>query len=326
MLGASSLVDGWLWRAGTLERFSTRRVKPGILTGIVGFHLLALLACAPQLFSWSGLASAVGGLYLFGTFGINIGYHRLLTHRGFTCPRWLEHALSLVGICCSQGSPMSWVAIHRMHHQHSDQASDPHSPRGSFWGSFFWSHIGWFLVYDSALYDLSTYGRYAPDLLHDRFYRRLERPQVWAAIQLTQWLAFFGAGGLVGALDSGSLGGALQLGFSWLVWGVLVRTIAVWHITWSVNSITHRWGYRTFDTADDSRNNWLVGLVSNGEGWHNNHHAEPRCASHGRCWWELDVSYLTIRGLERAGLASGVVKRSRGAANRPDEAQCRPTD
>jgi stearoyl-CoA desaturase (delta-9 desaturase) len=113
---------------------------------------------------------------------------------------------------------------------------------------------------------------------------------------------------VVGALSTRNVWGALQLGLSWLVWGVFVRTLAVWHITWSVNSFTHVWGYRTFDTPDDSRNNWLVGLLSNGEGWHNNHHAEPRCAAHGQRWWELDVSYLTIRALEVVGLASDVVK------------------
>jgi fatty-acid desaturase len=113
---------------------------------------------------------------------------------------------------------------------------------------------------------------------------------------------------LVGALSTWSLWGALQLSLSWLVWGVFVRTVAVWHITWSVNSVTHLWGYQSFDTHDDSRNNWLVGLVANGEGWHNNHHAEPRSAAHGQRWWELDVSYLTIRALELVGLASDVVK------------------
>jgi stearoyl-CoA desaturase (delta-9 desaturase) len=113
---------------------------------------------------------------------------------------------------------------------------------------------------------------------------------------------------LVGALSTWNLWGALQLGLSWLFWGVVVRTIAVWHITWAVNSIAHLWGYRTFDAQDESRNNWLVGLVSNGEGWHNNHHAEPRCAAHGQRWWELDVSYLTIRALELVGLATDVVK------------------
>jgi WD40 repeat protein len=165
-----SLVDRWLWQAGVLNSQSSLRVKRRILTGIIAFHLLALLACAPWLFSWSGLAWTVGGIYLFGTLGINIGYHRLLTHQGFSCPRLLEHALSVLGMCCWQGSPMRWVAIHRMHHQHSDQPCDPHSPRGSF----FWSHMGWLLVYDSELHDLSIYYRYARDLLRDRFYKRLE--------------------------------------------------------------------------------------------------------------------------------------------------------
>ena len=304
MLGTTSVVDRWLWRFGILDPSTPLRVHPGILTGIVGFHLLALLACIPWLFSWSGLAWAVAGLYLFGTLGINIGYHRLLTHRGFACPRWLEHGLTVLGACCWQGTPMNWVAVHRMHHQHSDEPEDPHSPRKSF----FWSHMGWFLIYDPAIYNIGTYDRYARDLFQDRFYKWLERPRVWKAVHRVQWATFAGLGAAVGGLWTGSLMGALQLGLSWLVWGVFVRTVAVWHITWSVNSVTHLWGYRSHDTHDDSRNNWLVGLVSNGEGWHNNHHADPRCAAHGWRWWELDVSYLTIRAFELVGLARDVVK------------------
>jgi fatty-acid desaturase len=304
MPGTVSLIDRWLGRLGVLDPKSRLRVHRPILAGIVGFHLLALLACLPWLFSWSGLAWAALGLYLFGTLGINIGYHRLLTHRGFACPRWLEHGLTVLGVCSWQGSPLNWVAIHRMHHQHSDEPGDPHSPGRSF----FWSHMGWFLIYDPAIYNLATYDRYARDLFQDRFYKWLERPRVWRAIHVTQWATFLGAGALVGGLTTGRWWGALQLGLSWLVWGVLVRTVAVWHITWSVNSVTHLWGYSSFETHDQSRNNWLVALVSNGEGWHNNHHAEPRCASHGQRWWELDVSYLTIRALELVGLASEVVK------------------
>jgi stearoyl-CoA desaturase (delta-9 desaturase) len=289
----------------------TVRVNRRVLTGIVGFHLLALLACVPWLFSWSGLAWAVGGIYLFGTLGINIGYHRLLTHRGFTCPRWLEHTLSLLGTCCLQGTPMSWVATHRMHHQHSDRPGDPHSPQGNF----FWSHMGWFLIYDPVLYNLTMYDRYARDLLQDRFYKWLERSPVRRILHRMQWTAFLSAGALAGVLSTWDLWGGLQLGLSWLVWGVFVRTVIVWHITWSVNSLTHLWGYRSFDTPDDSRNNWLVALLSNGEGWHNNHHAEPRCAAHGQRWWELDVSYLTIRALALVGLASDVVKPRRHPSN-----------
>jgi stearoyl-CoA desaturase (delta-9 desaturase) len=315
MPGTPSLIDRWLWRRGLLDPRSPRRVHRGIFAGIVGFHLLALLACLPWLFSWSGLAWAVAGLYLFGTLGINIGYHRLLTHRSFACPRWLEHALSVLGACCWQGSPMNWVAVHRMHHQHSDLPGDPHCPRDSF----FWSHMGWFLIYDPAIYNLGTYDRYARDLFQDRFYKTMERPRVWRAVHAAQWAAFLGMGAVTGALLTGSLVGALRLGLSWLVWGVFVRTVAVWHITWSVNSVTHLWGYRNFDTHDDSRNNWVVGLISNGEGWHNNHHAEPRCAAHGQRWWEFDVSYLTIRLFGLFGLTRDVVKPRRRAPDRPDE-------
>ena len=312
MRGTPSVIDRCLWRLGLLNPASPLRINGRVLTSIVSLHLLALLACVPWLFSWSGLAWAVAGLYLFGTLGINIGYHRLLTHRGFACPRWLEHGLTVLGACCRQGTPMSWVAIHRMHHQHSDESEDPHSPKKSF----FWSHMGWFLIYDPALWSISTYDRYARDLLRDRFYKSFERPHIWRRLHLIQWAAFLVAGFLVGAVTTWSLLGAVRLGLSWVVWGVLVRTVAVWHITWSVNSVTHLWGYRNFDLKDGSRNNVLVGLVSNGEGWHNNHHADQRSAAHGHRWWEFDVTYLTIRLLEKVGLATDVVRPSPSAAEK----------
>lgn len=285
-----------------------KNIKWSVLAGIIGFHSLAALACVPYLFSWSGVAWVVGGVYLFGMFGINIGYHRLLTHRGFTCPAWLEHGLAIMGACCWQGTPLVWVSVHRLHHQHSDEQDDPHTPRQSF----FWSHMGWFLVHDPAVYNRATYLRYARDLLKDRFYTWLEQPRVWFMIQATQWTTFVAAGATIGGLSTGTLAGAVQLGLSWLIWGVLLRTVVIWHITWSVNSLTHMWGYRNFETRDDSRNNWLVALFSNGEGWHNNHHAEPRCAAHGQRWWEVDISYLTILAFQRLGLARDVIGPRRG--------------
>ncbi len=315
----SNVFDRLMWHWGILPR-DNRRVHVRILAAVAAFHLAALLACIPWLFSWSGLAWAVGGLYLFGTLGINIGYHRLLTHRGFACPLWLEHGLAVLGACSWQGSPMGWVAIHRMHHQHSDEQGDPHSPRGNF----FWSHVGWVLIHDPAIYSLTTYDRYARDLIKDRFYKWLERPLVWRNLHLIQWAVFTGLGALVGGLWAWSLMGALQLGLSWLVWGVLLRTVLVWHITWSVNSVTHVWGYRSHETQDDSRNNFLVGLISNGEGWHNNHHAEPRSAAHGHRWWELDVSYLTIRAFEAIGLATDVVRPKTPTATPAPQEERRP--
>ncbi len=314
MQPAASFAERLLWRLGVLSPLRPQRLKLAVLAGIIGFHTLALAGCIPWLFSWSGVAWAVGGVYLFGMLGINLGFHRLLTHRGFTCPRWLEHGLALLGCCCWEGTPLHWVSFHRMHHQHSDEPPDPHSPKESF----FWAHMGWFLIHDPEVSNRGTYLRYARDLLTDPFYMWLERPRVWFSIHAAQWSAFLLGGALVGGLSTGTLAGAVQLGLSWLVWGVLVRMVAIWHITWSVNSLTHMWGYRNFETRDDSRNNWLVALLANGEGWHNNHHAEPRCAAHGRRWWEFDISYLTICALARLGLAADIV-RPRQAGTPQDE-------
>ena len=130
------------------------------------FHLLLPLALIPSLFTWTGLSLVFIGNYLFGSIGINIGYHRLLTHRGFQCPRWLEHTFALLGVCSLQGSPGRWVAIHRMHHQHSDERPDPHSPLVSF----FWGHMGWLIIENPRLNTLSTLEKYAKDVFQDRFY------------------------------------------------------------------------------------------------------------------------------------------------------------
>ncbi|WP_157369192.1 acyl-CoA desaturase [Zavarzinella formosa] len=272
------------------------------------FHSLALLACIPWLFSWWGVGLWLGGHYLYGTLGMTMGYHRLLTHRGFTCPRWFEHALAVLGVCCLEGTPMSWVAVHRMHHQHSDQVADPHSPRLK---GFLWSHMGWFMFLNPNLYKVSTYERYIRDLFQDRFYKRMEKPWASRRIYIIQWLVYLVLGALVGLLTDGSAEGILQMSLSFLVWGVILRTVTVWHVTWSVNSITHIWGYRNYVTRDQSRNNWVVALVSGGEGWHNNHHAEPRAASHGQRWWEFDHTYTSIRLFQMVGLASNVVKPKR---------------
>jgi stearoyl-CoA desaturase (delta-9 desaturase) len=310
---SASFIDRCFWRLGLLDPASPLRVDRRVFAIIAGYHLIAMFACFPYFFSWSGVAAAVAGLYLFGTLGINVGYHRLLVHRGFSCPLWLEHCLAFLGACNFQGTPISWAAIHRIHHQSSDDPGDPHSPRSGF----FWSHVGWVLIYDPAIRDIATYERYARDLIQDRFYKKLERHSVWLAIHLGQWSAFLAIGALVGALAGLDLGGTLRLGLSWVVWGVFVRTVAVWHITWSVNSVTHLWGYRNYATQDDSRNNFLVGLIATGEGWHNNHHSDPRCVKNGHRWWELDVTYLTVRMLQTVGLAWHLVLPRRRQASEP---------
>lgn len=267
-------------------------------------HALALLAFVPWLFSWTGVALAVCGLYLFGTLGINLCYHRLLTHRSFSCPLWLEHCLAIIGVCCLQDTPGRWVAIHRYHHQHSDEQEDPHSPLVTF----LWGHMGWLFVKNERLNSVSTYERYARDVLRDPFYLRLEKNLMWVWVYLASMLVFYGIGFGIGWAWDGEIMDGVQFGSSLLVWGVFVRTVLVWHITWSVNSVTHMWGYQNYPTGENSRNNIFVGLVSNGEGWHNNHHADQRSAAHGHRWWEIDVTYITIYLMSVFGLAWDVIK------------------
>lgn len=270
--------------------------------GIVVLHCLALLAFVPWLFSWTGVLLALFGLYVFGTLGINLCFHRLLTHRGVVCPKWLEHSLAILGVCCLQDTPARWVAMHRRHHEHADQQADPHSPLVNF----LWSHMGWLMVRNRELRRLRIYERYAKDVLRDPFYARLERKPVLVAVVLSSWAGFFLAGFGFEWLHGNGWGSALQFGLSLLVWGVFVRTVLVWHITWSVNSVTHLWGYRNYSTDESSRNNVFIGILSGGEGWHNNHHADPRSARHGHLWWEFDATWLTIRLLMALGLARNV--------------------
>jgi fatty-acid desaturase len=269
---------------------------------IIGVHLVAALAWSSWFFSWTGVVLAVMGWYVFGTLGIYVGYHRLLTHRSFSCPLWMERSLAILGVCCGQESPTVWVAWHRQHHHAADAEPDPHSPLASF----LWGHIGWLLVKSDSAEPGPLIQRYAKDLMADPFYQRLEVGDTWQKVVLLSWGIFF-VGGFAGAIVAGGTTmDAVRFGSSLLVWGVAVRTVLVWHVTWSVNSVTHLWGYRNYETPDNSRNNIIVGLLAHGEGWHNNHHADPRSARHGHTWREPDLAWLTIRALMALGLARDV--------------------
>ena len=184
-------------------------------------------------------------------------------------------------------------------------------------GQFLLGHIGWILVHQPELARLGIYERYAKDILRDRFYVALERHNWLVWINLIQMPLFFAAGFAVAWLSGETPAAAAQTGLSILMFGVFVRTVLVWHITWAVNSVTHVWGYRSYETDEDSRNNIVVGLISNGEGWHNNHHADPRSARHGHRWWEIDNTWLTIRFLEWIGLATDVVAPNAHLKGRP---------
>lgn len=278
------------------------RLKTDNVAGFIAVHLLAALASVPWFFSWAGLAAFIAGIYVFGVLGINLGFHRLLTHRSFNCPRWLEHTLAVLGTCSLQFSPAHWVAVHRRHHHHADEEMDPHSPLKSF----LWAHFGWLLVRLPDMRAKVMTERYARDLMRDPLYAWLEARKNWMKVGFWCWMAFFIAG-FFGALVGGrTLADALQLGASLLVWGGAARTVFVWHTTWAVNSITHMWGYRNYQTPDDSRNNPLIGLLAAGEGWHNNHHADPNSAMHGHKWWEFDLTWLTLRALMALRLATDV--------------------
>ena len=184
--------------------------------------------------------------------------------------------------------------MHRLHHKHSDEQSDPHSPLVNF----LWGHCGWLMIMNRDFLNLNYYQRFTRDILRDPFYMKLERSGVWVWIYSASVLLFYLLGLAIGWLTGGSAMAGVRFGLSLVVWGVFVRTVLMWHLTWSVNSVTHFWGYQTYETGDSSRNNILVGLLANGEGWHNNHHADQRSAAHGHKWWELDITWITIRLLE----------------------------
>jgi fatty-acid desaturase len=276
--------------------------KVGEATAFVIVHLAACLAFFPWFFSWTGVVLLIVGSYVFGAVGINLCYHRLITHRSFSCPLWLEHVFAIIAVCSLQDSPAHWAAVHRKHHHFADDEQDPHSPMASF----FWGHMGWLLVKCEDMKRRPLMERYAKDVLRDPFYAWLERRSNWIRVAVLSWLAYFALGFGVSALMGEGLARATQFGLSLLIWGAVLRTVVVWHLTWSVNSVTHMWGYRNYETPDGSRNNVIVALLVSGEGWHNNHHADPTSARQGHKWWELDLVWLMIRALMLLGLAKNV--------------------
>ena len=305
------------------EGVSARQIDPVPAAFVVAYHLLALLAFVPWFFNWTAVIVAVISTVVFGGLGIALGYHRLLTHRGFNCPKWFERTLAIIGVCCVQDTPARWVAVHRRHHQHADERPDPHSPLVSF----FWAHIGWIVVENRELNRLGIFERYARDLLRDPFYKRLERPLWHSSVIFGSWAVFFAVGFVGELIAARNVLVAVQFGASLLVWGVFVRTVVVWHQTWAVNSVTHLWGYRNYATGEGSRNNVFIGLLCNGDGWHNNHHAYPRSAKHGHLWWEIDTTYLLLRLMVMVGLARDLVVANPRLAGSPvDETLRRPFD
>ncbi|NJK60774.1 MAG: acyl-CoA desaturase [Oscillatoriales cyanobacterium SM2_1_8] len=248
------------------------------------FHVAALLA--PVYFSWQGVALAVFLHWLLGSIGICLGYHRLLSHRSLQVPKPLERVITTVGALAMQGGPIFWVGGHRQHHAFTeDNEKDPYSANRGFW----WSHILWILCSRSEHFDYDQYRRFAPDLDADPYYRFLDRSFLLLQLPLAGLLYWIG-----------SLQGQ---GLSFLLWGVAVRAVVLWHSTWLINSACHVWGYRNFpDSKDRSTNLWWAALLTYGEGWHNNHHAYPKSARAGLHWWEIDLTWGAISVLRALGL------------------------
>ncbi|WP_237228207.1 acyl-CoA desaturase [Rubinisphaera sp. JC750] len=274
------------------------------LIPVTVFHLMIPLAFLPSMFSWWGVLFLPVGNYLFTSLGIGAGYHRLLTHRGFECPKWLEYTLSTLGVCSLQDTPARWTLVHRVHHQHSDHQPDPHTPNVSA----FWSHMGWLFIDNRELSTSAAYDRYVRDVMKDPYYFWLQRNLNWVKVYAAHAVAISLLGLGVGLAMTGSLWEAYMVSLQFTLWGVVMRTVYCWHVTWGINSVAHMWGYRNYETREDSRNNWLFALLTNGEGWHNNHHADPRSARHGHRWWELDLTWATLRCWEMMGLVTNLVR------------------
>jgi stearoyl-CoA desaturase (delta-9 desaturase) len=247
-------------------------------TAMIAFHVLAVAAF---FFITPGALVSAFVLYVIaGMLGIGMAYHRLLTHRGYKTYKPIEYFLTACGTLALEGGPIFWVATHRIHHQKSDHEGDPHTPREGTW----WAHMGWILTGEGLHHDASVLARYAPDLCRDPVH-------VW--LSKWHWVSNVVVGLVLLAMG----------GIPYVLWGIFFRTTFGLHCTWLVNSATHLWGSRRFQTRDDSTNNWWVALLSFGEGWHNNHHAHPTSARHGLAWYEIDFNWMSISLLRILGLA-----------------------
>lgn len=272
-----------------------RRLNWPFIVIFTGFHAAAFCALAWH-WSWSAVLLPFLGLVSLGWIGIGLCYHRLLAHGSFKVSAWLERILATIGALNIQGGPITWVATHIQHHAKPDKPGDPHSPKqkgtrklGKGEG-FWWSHVIWMARGGQAPYRFNAIER----LKRSRYYRFLEVGQLLFQVPIGVGLYFWG-------------------GWSYVLFGIFVRVVLMWHVTSLINSACHLWGRRRFPTDDDSRNNWLVNLFAGGEGLHNNHHHSPRTAYTRVGRWDFDPTGWMIRGLSRLGLATEVFEKRTGA-------------
>ncbi|MEQ8786008.1 MAG: fatty acid desaturase [Pirellulaceae bacterium] len=269
-----------------------------VVLPLVGTVLAMVLLVASGSLGWWHVAMVVGGWLATGL-GITVGFHRLLTHRSFDTYHGVRFIWAMLGACSIEGSPLVWCAIHRRHHNFSDEPGDPHSPHQhgtGVWGTLrglLHAQVGWLFT---GYWSSPELQRYVPDLMAQRYLVAIDR---WYYLCV---IASLGVPALLGGLIERSWYGALM----GLLWGGLVRILITHHITWSINSVCHVFGFKTYKAGDESRNNLICGVLGHGEGWHNNHHAFPTSARHGLEWWQFDLSWLIIRGMQAVGLAWNV--------------------
>jgi sn-1 stearoyl-lipid 9-desaturase len=264
----------------TVATMKKPRIDWATVVFMVIVHVGALFAFLPSNFNWSAVGVALFLYWVTGGLGITLGWHRLVTHRSFQTPKWLEYFLVFCGTLSVQGGPIWWVGLHRHHHLYSDQSVDHHDSGKGFW----WSHMEWMLRDVPAEAEVA---KFTKDIADDRFYQFLEK--YFLPIQVVLAVILYSIGG-----------------WPFVVWGVFLRMIFVYHITWFVNSATHKFGYRTYNSNDRSTNCWWVALLAYGEGWHNNHHAFQYSARHGLKWWEIDLTWMMIRALKMLRLAKKI--------------------
>lgn len=233
--------------------------------------------------SYSNFAALALLYFLTGCIGITMTYHRMISHRTFTVPKWFERICVTFGALAMQGGPIKWTGHHRKHHSHPDTDLDPHNSRDGF----FYCHMGWTLRWRDHFDNRTKLRKFARDVANDPYYCWLDTVQGQLIPQfiLAGVLYYFGGLGMV-------------------LWGICLRMVLVYHATWCVNSATHFWGYRNYQIDDFSRNTWWVALITFGEGWHNNHHAIQNVAEAGHKWWEFDVTMIVIRCLKSLGLVT----------------------
>ncbi|QDV28471.1 Fatty acid desaturase [Planctopirus ephydatiae] len=289
------------------ESYSPRQLRwDNIDWPVVGWLVLmhAGAIAAPFFFTWTALGVFLVMHWLTGSIGICLAYHRCLSHRSLRLRQPFRFLCTLCGVLSGEGSPLFWTATHRLHHQRSDHEGDPHSPFDGQW----WSHIAWLFVRRSPEAKAMVMRRYVPDLIKDPMLQFFER--YYGLILIGSGAFFFGIGFLAGGLD-------WYTGLSVMLWGLCLRMTLVYHGTWFVNSATHLWGYRNYDTRDASKNLWWVAIFAYGEGWHNNHHAHPNVAPAGHKWWEFDITWWSIKALRAIGMAYDIddrIPQNRSAA------------